>query len=134
MPQFRYRAMTVAGEIVAGEFDAPSRDEVARRAEYLGHLLIEAEPATGGGLLGGSAGASEKRAPRRRDVTIFLGQLALLVGAGLTLEAALQTLSEDSNKALMGFANSLRSTISAGDGFAEALERHPTIIEPSYIA
>jgi general secretion pathway protein F len=134
MPQYRYRAMTRAGEIVAGEFDAPSREEVARRAEYLGHLLIEAEQATDGGLLGRSAGASEKRAPRRRDVTIFFGQLALLVGAGLTLEAALQTLSEDTNKALMGFANSLRSTISVGDGFAEALERHPTIIEPSYIA
>jgi len=126
--------MTKAGEIVAGEFEAPSREEVARRAEYLGHLLIEAEQATGGGLLGGNAGASKKRAPRRRDVTIFLGQLALLVGAGLTLEGALQTLSEDTNKTLMAFANGLRSTISAGDGFAEALERHPTIIEPSYIA
>jgi len=133
MPQYHYRAMTKAGEIVAGEFEAPSREEVVRRAEYLGHLLIEAEPASASQLRG-KASATQKRAPRRRDVTIFLGQLALLIGAGLTLEAALQTLSEDSNKGLVWFADSLRATISAGDGFAEALERHPTIIEPAYIA
>jgi general secretion pathway protein F len=34
MPQFRYRAVTHAGEIVVGEVDAPSREEVVRRIEY----------------------------------------------------------------------------------------------------
>jgi general secretion pathway protein F len=134
MPQYRYRAMTVGGEIVAGEIEAPSRDEVARRAEYLGHLLIEAAPATEAGLLGGRAGASERRALKRRDVTIFFRQLALLIQAGLTLEASLQTLAEDSNKGLVWFANSLRAPISTGDSFADALERHPTVVEPAHIA
>ena len=46
MPQFRYRAVTPAGEFVAGEVEAPSRQEVLRRIEYLGHMAIEAEPAT----------------------------------------------------------------------------------------
>jgi general secretion pathway protein F len=32
------------------------------------------------------------------------------------------------------FANALRSSISAGNSFAEALERYPTVIEPAYIA
>ena len=43
MPQFRYRAVTHAGEIVVGEVDASSREEVVRRIEYLGHLTIDAE-------------------------------------------------------------------------------------------
>src|SRR5260370_41717609 len=72
--------------------------------------------------------------PRSRDVTIFLRQLALLVEAGLTLEGALQTLSDDANKAVVRFAANLRSSISAGQSFAEALERHPGIIEPAYVA
>ena len=72
--------------------------------------------------------------PRSRDVTIFLRQLALLIGAGLTLEGALQTLGDDASKAIARFANALRSSISAGDSFAEALERHPTVIEPAYVA
>lgn len=133
MPQFRFRAMTTSGEIVTGEVEAPSRDEVARRVEYLGHLLIEADIATKGSFLRTGLDAAGRR-PRRRAVTLFLRQLALLIGAGLTLEAALQTLGEDTSKALVWFANNLRSAITAGESFAETLERHPTIIEPAYIA
>jgi general secretion pathway protein F len=131
MPQFRYRALTPAGEIVVGEVDAPSRDEVMRRIEYLGHLPIEAEAAAQG-LFSGRARAG--KAPRTRDVTVFLRQLALLIGSGLTLEGALQTLADDTGKAMTRFANALRSSIAAGDSFAEALELHPTVIEPAYVA
>ena len=132
MPNFRYRAVTHAGEIVIGEVEAPSREEVVRRIEYLGHLPIDAEVITSGVLARGSS--IGKRSPRARDVTIFLRQLALLIGAGLTLEAALQTLGDDTSKALVWFAGSIRTSISAGDSFAEALERHPAIIEPVYVA
>jgi general secretion pathway protein F len=132
MPNFRYRAVTHAGEIVIGEVEAPSRDEVVRRIEYLGHLPIDAEVITSGVLARGSG--IGKRPPRGRDVTIFLRQLALLIGAGLTLEAALQTLGDDTSKALAWFAGAVRTSISAGDSFAEALERHPKIIEPAYVA
>ena len=131
MPQFRYRALTQAGEVVVGEVDAPTREEVVRRIEYLGHLPIEAEVATQRSFAAARRGG---KPPRTRDVTVFLRQLALLLGAGLTLEGALQTLADDASKAIAQFANSLRSSISAGDSFAEALERHPTIIEPAYIA
>jgi general secretion pathway protein F len=132
MPNFRYRAVTHAGEIVIGEVEAPSREEVVRRIEYLGHLPIDAEVITSGVLARGSS--IGKRSPRARDVTIFLRQLALLVGAGLTLEAALQTLGDDTSKALVWFAGAIRTSISGGDSFAEALERHPAIIEPVYVA
>ena len=131
MPQFRYRALTQAGEIVVGEVDAPSREEVVRRIEYLGRVPIDAEAAKEGVFNLKRRGG---KAPRARDITIFLRQLALLVGAGLTLEGALQTLSEDSNKALAQFATALRSSISAGDSFADALEHHPNVIEPAYVA
>jgi hypothetical protein len=129
MPQFRYRAVTVAGEIVVGEVDAPSREEVVRRIEYLGHLAIDAEIATTG-ILTRSLG----KLPRSRDVSIFLRQLALLIGAGLTLEAALQTLGDDASKGLAGFANGLRASISVGESFADALEHHSSIIDPTYVA
>jgi len=65
---------------------------------------------------------------------MFLRQLTLLVGAGLTLEAALQTLGDDCTKAVASFAQSLRSSISAGMSFAEALERHPSVVDAAYVA
>jgi general secretion pathway protein F len=132
LPQFSYRAVTHTGEIVVGEVEAPSREEVVRRIEYLGHMTIDAEVATTGILarsrrLGG-------KPPRSREVSLLLRQLALLLAAGLTLEAALQTLSDGGSKALAGLANGLRAAISAGDSFAEALEQHFSIIEPAYVA
>ena len=132
MPQFRYRAVTRAGEIVNGEVEAPSREEVVRRIEYLGHMTIDAEVATTR-ILARSRRPGGKP-PRSRDVSLLLRQLALLLAAGLTLEAALQTLGDDTSKALAGFANGLRASISAGDSFAEALEHHSSIIEPAYVA
>jgi general secretion pathway protein F len=132
MPQFRYRAVTHAGEIVTGEVEAPSRDEVVRRIEYLGHLTIEAEVAATGMLTRGRSLGGKP--PRSGDVSILLRQLALLLGAGLTLETALRTLADDTNKALARFANDLRASITTGDSFAEALERHSSIIEPAYVA
>src|SRR5215813_12861148 len=130
MPHFRYRAVTPAGEFVAGEVEAPSREEVIRRIEYLGHMTIEVAAT---GMLSRS-GAPSGKTPRPREVTIFLRQLALLIGAGLTLEVALQTLGEDANKALSWFVGAIRSAISVGDSFADELERHPTIIEPAHVA
>ena len=70
MPQFRYRAITPAGEFVAGEVDASSRDEVLRRIEYLGQLPIDAEPVTAtlfrrAGLIGASV-------PKPRDITVLV--------------------------------------------------------------
>ena len=132
MPQFRYRAVTPTGEIVVGEVDAPSREEVVRRIEYLGHLTIDAELATTG-IVARSRKPGGKP-PRSRDVSMLLHQLALLLGAGLTLETALQTLGDNASKGLAEFARSLRASISAGDSFAEALEQQTSVIEPAYVA
>lgn len=129
MPQFRYRALTTTGELVSGEVEAPTRDEVLRRIEYLGHLPIEAEIAAAGSRATGGG-----KTPGAREVTIFLRQLALLTGAGLTLEAGLQTLAEDASRPLRRFVDELRAAISSGESFAEALERHPALIEPAYVA
>jgi general secretion pathway protein F len=132
MSAFRYRAVTASGELVTGEVDAPSRQEVIRRIEYLGHLAIEVEAATAGVLV--RKNPFRGRTPDRRDVTIFLRQLAVLVGAGLTLETALQALGEDTSKALAWFCGALRSSISAGESFADALRRHTTLVEPAHVA
>jgi general secretion pathway protein F len=132
MPQFRYRAVTPAGEFVAGEVDAPSRQEVLRRIEYLGHMAIEAEPAAAGMLARHGGFLAISTSPH--EVTAFLRELALLLRARVTLEAALHTLGDDTGKGLTRFAGALRASISAGESFADALERHPAIIEPAYVA
>ena len=41
MPNFRYKAITQAGEIVTGSIAAPTAAEVARRIEYLGLVPVD---------------------------------------------------------------------------------------------
>src|SRR3954453_24149479 len=95
--------MTRSGEVVLGEVEAPSREEVIRRIEYLGHLPIDAEIATKGMLA--RARRLGAKLPRPRELTLSLRQLALLVGAGLTLEAAQEPPSDDPVKPLATFAS-----------------------------
>jgi general secretion pathway protein F len=132
MPQFRYRAVTPAGEFVAGDVEAPSRQEVLRRIEYLGHMAIEAEPAAASML--SRHGGFFALSTNPREVTAFLRELALLLRARVALESALHTLGDDTGKGLTRFAGALRASISAGESFADALERHPAIIERAYVA
>jgi general secretion pathway protein F len=95
-------------------------------------MAIEAEAITPGMLAGKSTllGGTVKS----RDLTIFLRELALLLEARLTLEAALQTLGSDTGKSLTRFVGALHESISAGESFADALERHPALIEPAHVA
>ncbi|MFN5669318.1 MAG: type II secretion system F family protein, partial [Bradyrhizobium sp.] len=69
MPNYRYRALTQAGEIVNGTISAPTAAEVARRIEYLKLLPIET--------------TEDKRAA---EVTTFTRDLALLLKAGARLD------------------------------------------------
>ena len=87
MPQFRYRAVTHAGEIVVGEVDASSREEVVRRIEYLGHLTIEAELAATGILARGHRRGGklpELSNPEMKPTSTAMAVLFWLGLAGLT--------------------------------------------------
>lgn len=131
MPHYRYRALTPAGEVILGDVEAPSREEVLRRIEYLGHLPVEAEIAGGGAKRSTFIGRGSLGA---RELTTFLRLLALLLRSGLNLEASLLTLEDDTNKSVSRFAGGLRSAVSGGDGFAEALEAAASGLEPMYVA
>ena len=67
MPHYRYRALTKAGEIILGDVDAPSREEVLRRIEYLGHLPVEAEVAAAAVASAAAAAAMRRTASAPSD-------------------------------------------------------------------
>src|SRR2546429_8992721 len=90
VPNFRYKALTQAGEIVTGSISAPTATEVARRIEYLGLVPVDtvteerAEKAQSFFTLG-------KRA-KPEDVTVFTLDLALLLKAGGRADDGLELL------------------------------------------
>src|SRR5437899_993386 len=89
VPNFRYRALTQAGEIVSGSISAPTAAEVDRRIEYLGLVPIDAVAEEGRAPTAGFSLAFFSQ-PRGEDVTVFTRDLALLLKAGAPLDAALE--------------------------------------------
>jgi len=134
MPNFRYRALTTNGEIVSGLIAAPTAAEVARRIDYLRLVPIDTiveESATQGSRFNFRF---EKRA-RTEDVTIFTLDLALLLKAGARLDRALELLAADVDIGrLRSTVSAIRSSVLAGESFADALAHHPALFPPMYAA
>src|SRR6185369_16036293 len=133
MPNFRYKALTQAGEIVTGSITAPTASEVARRIEYLGLVPVDtvteerAETAQSFFTLGQRAKAE--------DVTVFTLDLALLLKAGARLDDGLELLAGDTDVGgLRPTVSKIRAAILSGESFGEALSRHPHLFPPMYVA
>jgi general secretion pathway protein F len=134
MPNFHYRALSEKGQIVSGSIAAPSLAEVARRIDYL--RLVPIDPI----VEERSAPASSfrfKLEPRVRPeaVTVFTLDLALLLKAGARLDRALELLAADADMGrLRPTVAAVRSSILAGESFADALSQHPLVFPPVYVA
>lgn len=130
MPNFHYRALTQAGEIVSGSIAASSLAEVSQRIEYLGLVAIDMT------LEGKAANWSFSLSrPRPDDVTIFTRDLALLMKAGARLNDALELLATDMDVGRLRPAIlKIKTAILSGESFAEALNRHPALFPPMYVA
>lgn len=132
MPNFRYRALTQSGDIVAGSISAPTAHEVDRRIEYLGLLPIEAvvEEKRAAGT---SLSFSLFNQPRSEDVTTFTRDLALMLSAGARLDSALELLASDVDTGRMRpIIGKIRTSVLGGKSFAESLLDHPSVFPPMY--
>jgi general secretion pathway protein F len=134
MPNYRYCAMTQSGEIVTGSIAAPTAAEVSHRVEYLGLVLIETALEGGTAAMSSFSWAIFSR-PRREDVTVFTRDLGLLLKAGARLDDGLELLANDSDVGrLRPTVVKIKAAILAGESFAEAIARHPTLFPPMYVA
>jgi general secretion pathway protein F len=134
MQNFRYRALTQTGEMVAGSISAASLTEVSHRIEYLGLVPIETvsegdTPASSSWL------RSPWSHPRPEDVTTFTRDLALLLKAGARLDECLELLAKDADIGkLRPVVRKIRTAVLAGESFAEVIGRDPSLFPPMYVA
>jgi general secretion pathway protein F len=133
MPNYRYKAITQAGEIVTGEIAAPTAAEVARRIEYLG--LVPVDTVTEERAESAASFFTLTQRAKSEDVTVFTLDLALLLKAGARLDDALELLSGDSDVGgLRRTVTKVRAAILSGESFGDALTRHPSLFPPMYVA
>lgn len=133
MPNFRYKALTQAGEIVTGSITAPTAAEVGRRIEYLG--LVPVDTVTEERAESATSFFTLTQRAKAEDVTVFTLDLALLLKAGARLDDGLELLSGDTDVGgLRRTVAKIRAAILSGESFGEALVHHPSLFPPMYVA
>ncbi|HYD29941.1 MAG TPA: type II secretion system F family protein [Azospirillaceae bacterium] len=116
MPPFAYRAIATGGEMIEGRMEARDAEAVIRHLRDKGHLPVSAEPAMGTVKRG-------RLAARPRDVAVAVREMALLLGAGQTVEQALRLMASGAapKRLQPAFAAALEA-LRGGAGLADALD------------
>lgn len=129
MPLFAYRALTAAGERVAGEIEAADDRSAVARLQARGLIPISAEPVA---VRAGSPALAGRGLSRA--VTEATRELATLLAAGQPVEAALGLLIETGeHRKLRTVLASVREAVRGGKALSEALAAHPEAFPRAYV-
>jgi general secretion pathway protein F len=142
MPAYAYQALDAQGQTLKGILEADSAKSARGllRAQSLIPLSVESVGAnTSNPLHSGSLSLHTTLFSRRTfsadALTIWTRQLAGLVTAGLPLERALNSLSEEAeDEAQRNLVAALRAEVNGGATFAKALAQHPREFSGIYTA
>ena len=135
MSQFHYRAVSDAGDILQGEMEAASVEEVIARLQDQGHTPLEAKPANEAGA-GGSFGGLLKRGPFTGDqLAQFTHQLATLLGAGQPLDRALGILMDlPEGERAKKLVERVRDRVRGGAPLSQAFDEEHGVFPKLYIS
>ncbi|MGO4703436.1 type II secretion system inner membrane protein GspF [Dyella sp. 2RAB6] len=135
MSQFHYRAVSDTGDILHGEMEAASVDEVIARLQDQGHTPLEARPANEAGS-SGSFGGLFKRGPFTGDqLAQFTHQLATLLGAGQPLDRALGILLDlPEGERARKLIERVRDRVRGGTTLSQAFDEEHGVFPKLYIS
>jgi type IV pilus assembly protein PilC len=128
MPIFTYQGRTRAGQTIAGEMEAATREAVVAklRSQQIIATAVKAKPKDIV-IPGFGGGVSEK------DIVIFTRQFATMIDAGLPLVQCLEILSsQNDNKVFKKALIEIRQSVESGATFAAALKQHPKVFTSLY--
>jgi general secretion pathway protein F len=134
MPTFTYKAMDAHDRFITGEIEAADTREASRELEKLGYVVLNTETGMRGGAGKSTLLRLFHRPAGRREMTVFLRELSLVLRAGLTLDDALLLLAGEEKAGLAAIIRDLRVTITGGASFGDALQRHPRLFGPDLVA
>ncbi len=133
MPQFRYKALSPAGEALDGLMEAANADEVIAKLQDAGNIPLKALPADQAN--GAGMGALFQRSPMGpTQVLQFTQQLSTLLGAGQPLDRALQILldlpeSEQARRVI----DRIRESVRGGTPLSQAMEAQSGVFSRLYV-
>ncbi|HEX8363385.1 MAG TPA: type II secretion system F family protein [Longimicrobium sp.] len=128
MPVFAYSARNSTGEILSGEIDLPTRDEVVGflhrqrlRPVTVNTKAKEINITFGTGI-------------KTREVVIFTRQFATMINSGLPLVQSLTILAEQTeNKVFAKIITEVLNDIQSGNTLADSMRKHPKVFTELYV-
>jgi general secretion pathway protein F len=140
MNSFRYQAVAASGAAVEGLIEADDRRAalqlLGQRGLFPSHLELSAPS--------GAAAASRSETPaaepsgrriKRKDITAFTREMSALLGAGIPIPQALESLgAEEENPALKAVVLKISETLRRGVALSAALAEHPGLFGNLYVS
>ncbi|WP_133480180.1 type II secretion system protein XpsF [Cognatilysobacter segetis] len=134
MALYRYKALNPRGEMLDGQMEAASVDEVVQRLQGQGHLPVEAKLASEGGGPAIWKGLFKPKPFAGARLVQFTQQLATLLGAGQPLDRALSILLElPDDEAARRTIGDIREAVRGGAALSTALDRQHGTFSRLYI-
>jgi type IV pilus assembly protein PilC len=137
MPSYRYEIKTPAGQVQAGVLSAASMSAASEmlRAQQ-GYILalapIDASKAKSS--LSSILNFSVSSGPGLKDVSNFTNQLAVMIKAGISIRAAIEGISDQTeNPKFKEILVQIKKDVESGKSFSDALSKYPKVFSPLYI-
>src|ERR1041385_4705549 len=131
MPQFNYTAMTEAGQKISGALEAESQSAVMRALEEKNLFPVNVWGKDGAAAKDGRV----KRKVKSRDLGTMYAQLADLIGSGVPLLRALDSLIRSTSSAsLKELLKEIRAAVSEGKTLTDTVRQYPEVFPPLHIA
>jgi len=132
MQKFNYKVKTSDGKMIKGRIEA--RDvktavELLRQRRYFVVAVKSAGEGEGLPILGNMF-----KQVKHGQVVNFTRQLSTMITAGLGLTDSLAILEVQSDKAVGKVISQILQDVEGGTSFAAALEKHPAVFPPVYVA
>ncbi len=124
MALFQYTALTDAGEKISGALEAESE---AMALRLLGEKRLFPVSVRGDGMVSGKPKPKRRRV-RSRDLGVMYGQLADLIGSGVPLLRALDSLVKSTVSAtLKELLKEIRGSVAEGKSLTDSLRQFPEV-------
>ncbi|WP_205697939.1 type II secretion system F family protein [Conexibacter sp. SYSU D00693] len=131
MATYVFKAMDLTGAKAAGEVEADSKQVVADQLKARGLIVLDIADKHKSRELN----LKLFQRVKADDLTIFTRQLATMVASGMTILRALFVLeSQTENDLLKETIVEVRKDVEAGLPLSDALERHPKVFNPLFVA
>ncbi len=131
MSTYVFKAMDLAGAKARGEIEAESRQAVSAQLKSRGMIVLD---------------IADKHSSREikldflqrvkaGELAVFSRQLATMIASGLSILRALYVLEEQTeSKFLKETISQVRKDVETGRSLSDAMERHPKVFNPLFVA